>query len=262
MNDPLPSKASRNHAEERARYRTVTDRELVVALRRDDPFAWSEFATRASLILAATANRLRFNDDERAACGEELLARLAAHLGDPATAVPEHLSAYIAQAAVRCRRETVRNSARSASLRYRAARADGTIDLSEAGHVIASLLSEHTRRASRGEAEVSPPDGATLATIIAGQLLHEMREVDVQLISWHEASVPHRTIGEWLGLSAAAVAKRVQRIQRRARSRVQQLVALLPPREQDAWHRQWRPERRSASPGASADDPASDEHQP
>ncbi len=262
VNDPLSSKASREHAKERARFHTVTDRELVLALRRDEPLAWGEFATRASHILAATATRLRFSDEERAACGEELLARLAAHLGDPTSAMPEHLPGYIAQAAVRCRRETIRNRARSASLRYRAALADGTIDLPEAGHVIASLLSEHTRRVSRGEPDVSPPDGPTLATIIAGQLLHEMREVDVQLIAWHAASVPHRSIGEWLGLSAAAVAKRVQRVQRRARSRVRQLVALLPPREQDAWRRQWRPERRAASPDASADEPASDEHRP
>lgn len=251
MNDTPHTPSPLNHADERARLRAVTDRELVLALRRDEPLAWSEFADRASRILAATASRLRFSDDERSACGDELLARLAERLGDPSTAVPDHLPGYIASAAIHCRRETVRNLSRAASIRHRAALADTQLDLPEAGQVVASVLSDHTRHVARGAADDTPSARTTISDIVARQLLNELREIDVQLLTWHAASVPHRTIGEWLGLSAATVAKRVQRIQRRARARVLQLVALLPAREQDEWRRQWRSEPRCGAAGTS-----------
>jgi len=206
------------HAERR-RVQALDDRALVLAMRAGEPVAWNEFATRARAVLVGAMPHDVLGDDVVG----EVLTQVALHLARPDAPIPTRLAPYLVRAAVRYRRQRARNAHRRHAWHVRAVREDMALALPDGYDVAGSLFSEYARRAA-GVPDVRAVAEPAVRALVE-RLLADLTPDDVQLLTWNAEGVPHREIAAWLGLTYAAVAKRVQRLLKRLGTRAGALVA-------------------------------------
>jgi DNA-directed RNA polymerase specialized sigma24 family protein len=232
--------------------RTLSDSAVVDAMREGAGAAWLEFDARFRPLLERYAARIGIPRWEWSPCITDVLDDEALRLVERAHEMPQHLSAYLVRAVRNRHLQLVRAAARRGS-RYASAVSD---DPNMDGALL-MLVSEHSRRACDpprvAEEQAPPPSAMTqLAHLLAAQLTVPER----QMLAWVAEGVPHRVIGEWLGVSRDAAKKRVTRLCRRLRAAAMELSEQLPAEKRRELERLMRrePPATSTSHTGESDD--------
>jgi DNA-directed RNA polymerase specialized sigma24 family protein len=154
----------------------------------------------------------------------DVLGDTALKLASRRLTLPASLGTYLVRAA-RNRHLELRRAAARRDRYYASASAPNVAE-----HVVVSLCSESTLRASEG---ADRPDVAASSALarLAGILSAELSEDEILLLSWRSAGVPHRQIAEWLGITYDAAAKRVTRLAHRLRAIAQLRAGSFPAEE-------------------------------
>lgn len=206
------------------RLRALSDVALVDAMRGGDELAWGEFVDRFGPLLERFARRTGIPRWKWDACIADVLADAALKLTTRRLALPASLGGYLIRA--------VRN--RHLELERAAARRDryymSASDAAVAEHVVTSLCSESTLRASEGPAGGDVAVSSALGRL-AAILRAELSADEVLLLTWRSAGVPLRQIAAWLGITYAAAAKRVARLSQRLRAIAWLRAGSFPPEE-------------------------------
>lgn len=179
-------------------------------MRDGNEMAWGEFVDRFRPLLERFARRTGIPPSEWDTCIMDVLGDTALKLTARKLALPASLGTYLVRA-VRNRHVELQRAAVRRERYYVSAS-----DANTAEHVVVSLCSESTLRASKGVdgIEIRPSRALTrLAAILRG----ELSEDDILLLSWRSAGVPYRQIAQWLGITYEAAAKRVTRLSQRLR---------------------------------------------
>lgn len=237
MEPPRMRLESRSYVEHRRHVQRLDDHALVLAMRADDEVAWHEFVARARAVLTAVMLNDSLGDDTVG----DLVTQVGLHLARPDAPIPTRLAAYLVRAAVRARRQRARNASRRHAWHVRAVREDVSLALPDGYDVAGSLFSEYARRAA-GVRDERPASDPVVRALVA-RLVADVTPVDVQILTWNAEGVPHRQIAEWVGLSYAAVAKRVQRLLHRLAKRGDALLADATPADRAALARVLRAPR-------------------
>lgn len=210
-------------------YRTMSDGELIVAMRRRDGAAFAEFFLRFQPLLLDRARRLGVDRAEREECVYDFLADVALVLAGRDAPIPGAVRAYLIDGLA----NRVYNSARSRMRRersYQAASLDavslrpqgaprprpGEADAPDGdGPAVLSACSEYSVRESAGgaswdEVGLSPALERLAATLDEG-LSAEDRLLLVQVSS----HVPLRTIAAWRGVKRDTLKVQLWRLRRR-----------------------------------------------
>jgi RNA polymerase sigma factor (sigma-70 family) len=214
---------------------TLGERELVLAMRRDEPEAFTEFVARYHALLIRHARAARVGAAEQDAVVLEVLGDVAERLTSPGARIPRSLAAYLVASLKHRLLNSQRDAARHDRLREQAL---AELDTHHE-RAILSTCSEASLRASRGaawEAPVVRPAMARLAAALDRVLTDDER----RLVAWVGQHVPQHRIAEWLGVSQAAVAKRIARLRARLRRVAFAYVATQEPAEQRELQRFFR----------------------
>jgi DNA-directed RNA polymerase specialized sigma24 family protein len=218
----------------------LSDAALVTSMREGVGAAWLEFDARFRPLLERYAARVGIPRWEWNACITDVLDDEALRLVERSRELPQHLSAYLVRA-VRNRHLTIKRAATRRDQRYASAVSD---DVTAEGAVL-TLMSQHSRQACNPSrvSEDRLPAGESFARL--GQLLatHVSTE-ERQLLAWVAEGVPHRIVGEWLGISRDAAKKRIARLCQKLRRTAMQLSESLPPEDRHVIeHAMWRAAR-------------------
>jgi DNA-directed RNA polymerase specialized sigma24 family protein len=229
--------------------RALSDSALIDAMREGLGPAWFEFDARFRPLLERYAARIGVPRWEWSACITDVLDDEALSLVERVHGVPQHLSAYL----VRAVRNRHLQLVRAATRRGRTYASAATDDPKAEGALF-TLVSEHSRRACDpprvSEEQAASPSAMTqLAELLAARLTGPER----QMLAWVAEGVPHRVIGEWLGVSRDAAKKRVTRLCRRLRATAMELSEQLPPERRQELGRLMRSEPAAASTSHSGE---------
>jgi len=231
--------------------RSLTDTELVEAMRQYGPAAWSEFHARFRPILEHYAERSGIPESEWSVCVGEVLGEEAVRL-TTRTSTPPRLTGYLIRA-VRHRWLRMRRESETRHRLYRYA----ANDLESQRPVVRTAVSEASRRAANdpsADHALSASASSALRHWIA-LLRRELTDEETQLLLWASELVPRPLIAEWLGINYHAARKRVTRAMERARSLARACERELPQDERDEVRRLLR--RAGALPDESAhEDPS------
>ena len=233
-----PARSGRNEAVRRLR--ALSDAALVDAMRGTDELALGEFVDRFRPLLEHFARRTGIPRWEWGTCITEVLDDVALKVAAGQVKLPASLGGYLV-CAVRHRHVELRRSAARRDRHYSSAS-----DTSTAEHVVVSLCSESTLRASEGPACSDAVGSAALARL-ATILRAELSEDEVLLLAWRGSGVPHRQVAVWLGITYAAAAKRIARLSQRLRAIVWLRMESLPSEDRAEIARFLR--RVGATPG-------------
>lgn len=212
--------------------RAWSDRELVLAMRRDEPRAFTEFVARFRPLLLHRAALLRVWPGEREELVVDVLDDAATRLADPAHRPPRYLAAYLVRALHHRVLNRRRAGARRRVVAERAAREMET----HAERAVLTVCSESALRASHGPDWAAPPINPALARLAAA-LERRLTEDERRLIGWLGAHVPQRHIAAWLGISYGAVSKRIARLRARMRGAADAYIAAQGEPERAALRR-------------------------
>jgi DNA-directed RNA polymerase specialized sigma24 family protein len=227
--DDYPSSAGKRstyagHRIATRQVRALSDAALVGAMRDGNEIAWGEFVDRFRPLLERFAGQTGIPPSDWDTCIMDVLGDTALKLAARRLAVPASLGTYLVRAARNRHLELRRAAARRD--RYYASASDANV----AEHVVVSLCSESTLRASEGSDRPDAVVSSVLARL-ASILSAELSEDEVLLLSWRSAGVPHRQIAQWLGISYDAAAKRVTRLAHRLRAIAQLRAGSFAPEE-------------------------------
>jgi len=217
--------------------RALSDAAVIAAMRDGAGEAWLEFDARFRPLLERYAVRVGIPRWEWNACITDVLDDEALRLVERSRELPQHLSAYLVRA-VRNRHLTIKRAESRRDHRYASA---ASADVTAEGAVL-SLMSQHSRQACHPArvAEEHSPAGTSfsrLAELLAAHVSAEER----QLLAWVAEGVPHRMIGEWLGISRDAAKKRIARLCRKLRQMAMVLSESLPAEDRRVIeHVMWR----------------------
>jgi RNA polymerase sigma factor (sigma-70 family) len=187
---------------------SLPHRELVRAMRRNEPEAFREFFRRFRPLLLAEARRLRI---QPALCHEmvdECLGDVAMRLRRSTARTPRALEPYLIRA-LRLHRFALRRRERR---RSKGERRDVRQDDALAA-VIGTVL-EATARASRAPDVDTGPTTSALERL-ASMVEEGLSAEEEQILSWVGRWVPQSDIAEWLGISHGAMRTRVMRLRAR-----------------------------------------------
>lgn len=202
------------------RYAGLGERELVMAMRRDEEGAFVEFVARFHPLLLRQVQLARVASEDRDALVVEVLGDMAERLTYPGARVPRSIAAYL----VTCVRHRAMNRHRDVARRQRLGDAALTELDTHHERTVLDLCSEASLRASRG-ASWEPPTVRPALTRLAAALDASLNEEERRIIAWLGQHVTHRQMAEWLGIGVAAMAKRVARLRRRLRAAAVAYVA-------------------------------------
>ena len=214
------------------RYRALGDRELLMAMRSGESAAFDEFVARFHPILLHYARLARVPSEAREELVIELLGDAASRFVSAEHPLPGSVAAYLVTAlrhrALNMRRDRAR----------RMQRCDDALDTVGAPGewAVVSLCSEATVRASRSPDWDTPSMSPALVGLAAA-LDQKLSDDERRLLGWLAHYIPQRQIATWLGISHAAVAKRVERLRARLRVDAERYVAEQSPVEQSELHR-------------------------
>jgi hypothetical protein len=226
--------------------RSLTDAELVEAMRQYQPVAWTEFHARFRPVLEHYAERSRIPETEWSVCIGEVLSEESVRLTARPT-TPPRLTGYLIRAVrhrwLRMRRES---DTRHRLYRYAAN------DPESQRPVVQTVVSEATRRAANDPTAVPLPTAGESAALRHWIMLvrHELTQDEIQLLQWAAELVPRPVIAEWLGIGYHAARKRVTRAMERARALARACERHLPPEEREEVRRLLR--RAGALPDDAA----------
>jgi RNA polymerase sigma factor (sigma-70 family) len=193
-------------------------------MRDGNEMAWGEFVDRFRPLLERFARRTGIPPSDWDTCIMDVLGDTALKLAARRLALPASLGTYLVRAARNRHLELRRAAARRD--RYYSSASDANV----AEHVVVSLCSESTLRASEGSDRPDVAASSALARL-AALLSAELSEDEVLLLTWRSAGVPHRQIAQWLGITYDAAAKRVARLAHRLRAIAQLRAGSFPPEE-------------------------------
>jgi RNA polymerase sigma factor (sigma-70 family) len=180
----------------------LADRGLIVAMRCQDRGALAEFYRRFRPVLVVAARRLTADAVDGEAIVEDVLTDAAVRFVSTTTPIPGSVAGYL----VRMLRNRVLNAVRS-----RDRLAQRVTD--------AACTSEHAERTSAGaeheiERHTTP---APAVARLAAALDAAMTEDERMLATWLANGVAQQQIADWVGVSYAALCKRVSRLRARLR---------------------------------------------
>jgi RNA polymerase sigma factor (sigma-70 family) len=235
----------------------TTDAELVSAMRRGEPGAFTRFVERHHRILLDYARRAGLAEDECDDFVGELLEDVALHFITRAAALPENTRLYLLSSF----RHKLLNSKRARMRRSRVVReaasdAYADCDFADATDAAAGC-SESSLRASHGpawERAPMPPALERLAARLSDGLTADERQLLVAVAE----NVPQREIAEWLGVSYAVARKRLERLRARLTEVAMRYTNTLPPddaRELQRFFRRCRTRIGASVRSQGSDDP-------
>lgn len=208
------------------RYREMAERELLLAMRRDDERAYAEFVARFHPVLLRAARAAGVDVWERDALATDVLCDVAARLVAPEAKAPRSLEGYL----VTSLRHRAANARRDAARRRRwSERALVEMDTHHERAVL-PLCSAGTVRASRGAAWEPPSLSPALARLAAA-LDAELEEDERRVVGWLAHGITHREIAGWLGIAQAAASKRISRLRARLRAAAERHASDCAPDE-------------------------------
>jgi RNA polymerase sigma factor (sigma-70 family) len=187
---------------------------LISALRRGDGGAIRAFIDRFHRLLLSYARRAMQIDPDAELLAEEVLADVIITLTTTDAVTPTHLAGYVLGAF----RHRLLNARRARLRRERVERA-----------AMESVDAEPA-------APALPPVVRRLSVALTDELTADER----RLLAWVSEHVPQRVIGEWLGVSHAAVRKRVERLRVRLRDASCRFERQLDPHDADELRRFFR----------------------
>ena len=204
--------------------RALSDAALVEAMRDGNEMAWGEFVDRFRPLLERFAQRTRIPPSDWDTCIMDVLGDTALKLAARRLVLPTSLGTYLVRA-VRNRHLELQRAAARRDHYYTSASDANTVE-----HVVMSLCSESTLRASAGSDSTDAVASSALVRL-AAILRAELSEDEVLLLSWRSAGVPHRQVAQWLGISYEAAAKRATRLSQRLRAIAWLRAERFPPEE-------------------------------
>ncbi len=193
-------------------YASLDDATLVNRMRREDARAFTEFVVRFQGLLFDRAHRMGLRREDVEDVVIEVLAHAAQRLVSGRATVPRSVPAYLVTSFRNRYLTHVRERThRREFVEGVAADANGASE-----PVVTELCSEDALRASAG------PDwpGLSLPPALerlASALDEGLTEDERTMLAWLSHFVPQRQIGDWLGLSYAAVTQRLWRLRERLR---------------------------------------------
>jgi RNA polymerase sigma factor (sigma-70 family) len=193
---------------------TAQDQELLAAVQRGDPGAFSRFIERYHRLLLDYARRAGVPSADRDELVGELLDDVALQLMTRGVTLPENPRQYLLSAL----RHRLLNSKRARERRERivseAVRDGyGADDATGSAHAAAGC-SEASIRASRGpswEQVRLPP----VLERLSAKLDESLRADERQLLVAVAENIPQREIAQWLGVSYVVARKRLERLRAR-----------------------------------------------
>jgi hypothetical protein len=201
---------TRERGNAQSRYRVLTDRALLDALRSRDGEAIEEFIRRYQPLVLVQARRLRIPPEDRTHWAIELLYHVANALARDAASIPRSLGPYLVTACKRKAFDEWRNQRTRERWEVQCADEAGA----PSQRTIAGTCSEDAVRSTYGpdwEPVRLPPVLERLVSIFEEGISTE----EQQLLSWVGQRVPYSLVAEWLGISRAAAIKRVTRLRDR-----------------------------------------------
>ena len=206
--------------------RSLTDTELIRAMREYPPAAWREFDARFRPILEHYAERSRIPEAEWSECIGSVLSEEAVRLIDRTT-TPSRLTGYLIRA-VRHRWMRMRREAENRHRLYRYA----ANDPESQRPVVRAAVSEATRQAANNpvKEQVSASASSALRHWMA-LVRDELTEEEAELLEWAGDLCPRPMMAEWLGMNYHALRKKVTRTIERARALARACEHELPPEE-------------------------------
>ena len=193
---------------------TMSDVEILAAMRRGEPGAFALFVERHHRILLDYARRAGLAETERDEFVGDLLDDVALHVMTRTTPLPDNPRLYLLSAF----RHKLLNSKRARGRRTRVVSeavrdAYADCDFANAADVAAGS-SEGNLRASRGPAWEGAPMPPALERL-AARLSEGLTDDERQLLVAVAENIPQREIAEWLGVSYVVARKRLERLRAR-----------------------------------------------
>jgi RNA polymerase sigma factor (sigma-70 family) len=222
---------------------------LVAGLRRDEPRAFAEYVRRFHRLLAYYPWRAGLAPDASRDLALEVLEDAMLDLIVPGAVVPRSLRAYLVTRLRRRLANDVRGDARRHVREATAAY--------DAGDAHAALVGEATLRLCRGadqrpwdEARDERDDDPGIAARLGAALAARLDADERQLLAWLAERAPQREIAAALGLTHAALRKRVERLRVRLRVEATRVMESMAPADRRAAQRLLR-RCETAPPGAA-----------
>jgi hypothetical protein len=188
-------------------WQVVSDRALVLELRRASVEAVDEFIRRFEPLVARYAQLLQVPPAERTHWVGELLYDVAITLGRGRGVLPRHLGAYVAGA---CKMRVREQRAREAT--YRAGVHDALDEISGTGQKAAvGLCSESSLRDARGPASELSALSPVLQRLVSA-FEDGVTPEEHTLLRWLGGQISYTMIADWLGISRPAAVSRIQRL--------------------------------------------------
>ncbi|MDB4881332.1 MAG: hypothetical protein JWL95_98 [Gemmatimonadetes bacterium] len=236
---------------------TLSDVEVIAAMRRSEPGAFALFVERHHRILLDYARRAGLRGIERDELVAELLDDVALHFMTRDTPLPDSPRMYLLSAF----RHKLLNSKRARARRGRmvseAVRDTyADCDFAHTGDAAAGS-SEGNVRASRGPAWESAPMPAALERLSA-KLSEGLSDDERQLLVAVAENIPQREIAEWLGVSYVVARKRLERLRARLTDVAMRYTNTLQPddaRELQRFFRRCRARIGASVLSQGSDDP-------
>ena len=209
-------------------WRSRSDRELIVEMRRGISAAFDEFIARYAPLLRSRTGWTRLPEWEREDCVAEALETVILHLLQPEVRAPASMAAYLTRAL----RNRLTDAGRAREARTAGEGSGADRNNPAMNRVVTSAVSRYSvdACAPAGMAPTGLPRGLER---LAAALVRPLTDEERLLVTWEGNMIPHRTIAAWLGISRAAATKRIWRLRTRLREAAAVYASSLPPREQD-----------------------------
>lgn len=234
-------------ARRRARkYLDASDATVILAMRRDDRWAWAEYFARFYPPLEAYARQAGIPRAEWHGCILDVLDDAAVEFTKEGVELPKSMMHYLVVSVRHRFLNLVRGERRRAAVYEAAASAREPHEES----IVRSACSEDWLRAGHGPDEPVDPlhrGLRRLALEIAGRL----SEQEWELLSFLGERVPLARIADWLGLSYEATRKRSTRLRERLRIMAVERIDAFPPEERAELERFLARVRRDGRAGTS-----------
>jgi len=196
-----------------ARYATLRDSDLILAMRRDEPHAFVEFIERLRIVAWNQARDLGIAAGVRKSWTEDVLHDCALALLRDHSRIPANLAGYVV---VSVRRKFFAEIRRERS-----------------DEKMAEILGEELTwlwdaRDDTAAGQLPEPVARLVDRIV--EMLSDEEEL---LLVWKGYRITYGTIAEWLGESRAAVAQRIWRLTRRVSEASEQILAQFTEAERE-----------------------------
>lgn len=195
-------------------YRTLTDRELLDAIRANDPKAFTEFVTRFQPPLSERARGFGLRPPESDELVSDVLGDVALHLAHPRTPTPRSLVAYLVDSL----RHRLLNVVRARTRRsgHEESETEGGSDAWDDSAMLATT-SQGSLDACRGPGWEAQPLSSVLERLAAA-LDDDLTAEERQLLMWTSHHATLREIAEALGITRAGAKSRLWRLRERLKA--------------------------------------------